>query len=276
MFLINGERRQCIDVADRGFQYGDGLFETLEVLNGQPLFLDRHLLRLQSGCGRLLIPSPDLSFLTIEAYTLCADVEHAVLKLIVTRGGGGRGYRQPAEISPSRVFGLHPYPQYPDSYQQNGVAVRFCRQTLSANPALAGIKHLNRLEQILARAEWQDDAIQEGLMLDTAGHVIEGTMSNLFAVKRGTLYTPTLSEAGVAGIVRQIVLDIAAQQQIPVVETALSVAALFAADELFLTNSVIGIWPVSRLEQQSYGSGALTRTLQKMYAAMRDGEQKND
>lgn len=273
MFLINGERRHCIDVADRGFQYGDGLFETLEVLNGKPLFLERHLRRLANGCRRLLIPVPDKSVLADEAMQVSASAEHAVLKIIVTRGMGGRGYRQPPQISPTRVLSLHPYPVYPESFQSDGINLRFCTQRLALNPTLAGIKHLNRLEQILARAEWQDEEIQEGLMLNGNDQIIEGTMSNLFVVKDGVLHTPSLGECGIAGIVREIVIELAARNEIPWQETTVDKDAVLAADELFVSNSVIGIWPVKQLEQYRFSVGPLTQTLQKLFNARRMTEE---
>ncbi|QWF71480.1 aminodeoxychorismate lyase [Methylomonas paludis] len=268
MFLINGERRQTVDAADRGFQYGDGLFETLAVSQGRLQFLQQHLKRLALGCAKLLLPEPDLQLLAAEAQQLAAQAEQGVVKIIITRGSGGRGYRQPGVISTTRVLGLYPYPNYPADYQQHGVVVRLCQQRVSGTAALAGVKHLNRLEQILARAEWQDEAIQEGLMLDNSGAVVEGTMSNLFVLKQGTLCTPALTNCGVAGIIREIVMNLAAQQHIPVLETVLPPQALFQADEIFLTNSVIGIWPVRQLEQQSFPVGAVTRVLQNQFKAL--------
>ncbi len=269
MFLLNGERRQCIDIADRGFQYGDGLFETIEVLNGKPLFLDRHLKRLAHGCQKLLIPPPDPVLLTRESLQISAGAERAVLKLIVTRGCGGRGYRQPVPILPTRLLSLYPYPEYPAHLQTDGITAGFCRYRLAINPALAGIKHLNRLEQILARAEWQDENIHEGLMLDSNDHVIEGTMSNLFLVKDGNLYTPSLNECGVAGIVREIVMELAQRNRLVLLEKKLQKQALLQADEIFVTNSVIGIWPVNQLDQHRFSVGEQTRSLQRMFNAMR-------
>lgn len=269
MFLINGERRQSIDIADRGFQYGDGLFETIEVLNGKPLFLDRHLKRLALGCQKLLIPLTDLALLAEESLQISADSEHAVLKIIVTRGCGGRGYRQPATILPTRLLGLYPAPEYPAHWQSDGIAVRFCQSRMGLNPGLAGIKHLNRLEQILARAEWEDENIQEGLMLDCNDQVIEGTMSNIFLIKDGNLYTPILNECGVAGIVREIIIELAQRGNIALLEKKLQKQALLQADEIFVTNSVIGIWPVNQLEQHRFSVGEKTVSLQKMFNAMR-------
>lgn len=272
MFLLNGEPGRCVDVSDRGFQYGDGLFETIEVLGGKPLFLQRHLNRLAKGCQRLLIPQPCFELLVAESLQMAASAERAVLKWIVTRGSGGRGYRQPAVIKPTRLLSLHPYPEYPPQLQTDGIVARICQQALGQNPTLAGIKHLNRLEQILARAEWQDDAIHEGLMLDRQGRVIEGTMSNLFVVKAGKLLTADLSESGVAGIVREILIEFAHSIGLPLQETCIELSDVWQAEELFISNAVIGIWPIKQLEHQSFNVGPNTLRLQQMLNAARTAE----
>ena len=275
MFLLNGESRHLVDVSDRGFQYGDGLFETLEVLQGKALFLDRHLQRLTDGCQRLLLPPPDWQLLQQEAQQLISNTEHGVLKIIITRGVGGRGYRQPDAIVPTRLLSLHPYPQYPSALKSQGIVTRFCDQLLSINPSLAGIKHLNRLEQVLARAEWRDEAIQEGLMRDSNGHLIEGTMSNLFMVKNAVLYTPALTQSGIAGIVRQLVLEFAEQISLPVSIQSLNKDQLLQADEVFVTNSVIGIWPVKQIAEQFFQVGAWTQRLQTLLNQARLSEVEN-
>lgn len=262
MYLLNGERKHCIDFADRGFQYGDGLFETIEVRNGAPLFLDDHLARLHTGCKRLLIPCIDPAMLEQEIRQFCSEVKQAVVKLIVTRGQGGRGYRLPESVQPSRLLSLHPYPDYPDSFYQAGVVVRVCKLRLGCNPALAGIKHLNRLEQVLARAEWDDEGIQEGLLLDYSGFVVEGTMSNVFYIKQGVLITPLIDQCGVRGVMRDIIISLAKQLSVQVQEKSCTLAELQQADEIFLTNSIIGLWPVRQLQKRSYSIGGLTRKLQ--------------
>ena len=274
MFLVNGTGKHYIDVTDRGLQYGDGLFETLEVVQGNPLLFDLHLQRLQAGCSKLLIPQPDLALLTAEALALCSDAEHAVLKIIITRGCGGRGYRQPDPVMPTRLLGLHPYPQYPASFYSEGIVARFCQHPLSINPLLAGIKHLNRLDQVLARAEWQDDAVQEGLMLDCEGYLVEGTMSNLFWIKNHTVYTPAIERAGINGILRQWLLTYLGRAGIKVVIERFLPESLLAADQVFVTNSVIGIWPVRQLHDQLFSVGPLIRQLQSAYQAVRCGEQR--
>jgi 4-amino-4-deoxychorismate lyase len=255
MVLINGANEPNIPVTDRGFQYGDGLFETIEIQDGQAVFWRRHLRRLENGCRQLRIPFPDVRLLTEEAHSLCQDVARAVLKIIVTRGSGGRGYRQPDAIETTRVLSLHPFPDYPASLRQNGIAVRFCAAPLGLNPALAGLKHLNRLEQVLARAEWQDPDILEGLMLDMNGQVVEGTMSNLFLVKNAVLHTPPLHRCGVAGIVREVVLDACEKHGLPVALTPLTREDVLSADALFVTNSLIGLWPVRSVEDSRFETG---------------------
>ncbi|MCK9397917.1 MAG: aminodeoxychorismate lyase [Methylobacter sp.] len=262
MILVNGESKAHIEISDRGFQYGDGLFETIEVRDGQAVFLERHLERLNSGCRRLQIPFPDAKLLSFEAKELCRQHRRAVLKIIVTRGSGGRGYRQPDRIQPTRVLSLHPYPDYPETYREQGVVVRFCATRLGLNPALAGIKHLNRLEQVMARSEWNDPAIQEGLMLDVNGHVIEGTMTNLFYIKNNRLYTAELVQSGVAGIMRGIIMILSADHGFPVIEHMFTKDELLSADEVFICNSIIGVWPVTQIEQKHFTVGPITKNIQ--------------
>ena len=268
MILINGESKEHIEISDRGFQYGDGLFETIEVRDGQAVFLERHLQRLNAGCQRLYIPFPDIEVLRFEAGELCrrsiggTHPLRAVLKIIITRGSGGRGYRQPDVIHPTRILSLHPYPDYPEVYRQQGIVVRICATRLGLNPALAGIKHLNRLEQVLARAEWNDSSIQEGLMLDVNGHVIEGTMTNLFYVKNNSLHTAILAQSGVAGITRGIIMKISVDHGLSVVEHEFTKDELLSADEVFVCNSIIGIWPVNQIETTRFSVGPATRNIQ--------------
>lgn len=266
MILINGEQSSQIAISDRGFQYGDGLFETIEVLNGHLIFIEKHLQRLTLGCEKLLIPLPDKQLLLSEAAKIIQNINHGVLKIIITRGSGGRGYKPPEIIKPTRVLSLHPYPDYSPDFQKYGIVARFCQQRLGLNPTLAGLKHLNRLEQVLARAEWNTPEIQEGLMLDLNGKVIEGTMSNVFFVKNNILYTPLLTHAGIAGIMRDFVLQTAQQYGIQAEQGTFSPEQLLEADELFVTNSIIGIWGIKSLAAQSFIMGSITRMLQDRLA----------
>ncbi|MBS3965439.1 MAG: aminodeoxychorismate lyase [Methylomonas sp.] len=264
MVLINGESRHVIEISDRGFQYGDGLFETIAVFDRKPLFWQQHLDRLLSGCQALGIPAPAPAVLLDEIRQLCHHAApRAVLKIIITRGSGGRGYRLPDHPVSTRVLALHPYPCHPDSCHLEGIRLRLCKMRLGHNRLLAGLKHLNRLEQILARAEWDDETIQEGLLCDQHGHIVEGTMSNIFLVVDDKLVTPRLDRCGVAGIVRRWIFE----SGFDVTETRVDMAMVDRASELFVTNSIIGIWPVQRFEARSLVVGALTRRLQTAYTA---------
>ncbi|MGJ0486750.1 MAG: aminodeoxychorismate lyase [Methylomicrobium sp.] len=264
MLLVNGELRGTLPVSDRGLQYGDGLFETIEIRDQRPIFFDRHLQRLEAGCGRLGIPFPPPDLLTEETHALCRESSApSVIKIIVTSGSGGRGYRRPEILHATRILSLHPYPEYPEILDTRGINARICQMRLGMNPALAGLKHLNRLEQVLARAEWSDPAIHEGIMLDSAGHVIEGTMTNLFYVKNHTLYTAAVTQAGVAGIVRSLIMQLAKQHELEVEEVNYTPDQLFTADEIFVCNSIIGIWPVKQIAQLAFAPGPITRDLQQ-------------
>jgi 4-amino-4-deoxychorismate lyase len=258
--LVNGVPAESVSSRDRGLQYGDGLFETVAVRHGAPRLWERHLERLFRDAARLGMPAPDAACLTEEGYRLCAGAERAVLKIIVTRGAAGRGYAPPSLAEPTRILNLSPWPVHPAQAAETGVAVRFCETRLGSNPRLAGIKHLNRLEQVLARSEWETD-YAEGLMRDDSGNVIEGTMSNLFVVASGIVWTPDLSRCGVAGVMRGWVLDqfAGAARAAP-----LRCDDVVRADELFLTNSVIGIWPVSRLGDREYRVGPVTRRIMRL------------
>lgn len=248
-------------VLDRGFQYGDGLFETLRVTGGSPQFWQAHLDRLFTGCDRLKIPRPDETLLAEEARQVCRHRREGVLKLMVTRGAGGRGYAVSAENDPTRVVALFPTPDYSEDYWNNGIVVRMCETRLGLNPALAGIKHLNRLEQVMARAEWNEPEIQEGLMRDSLGYVTEGTMSNVYCVKDNVIITPELSRCGIKGIIRDQVFLIARRLGIQIDETNITPETLYDADEVFVSNSVIGIWPVRQLEKHQYSVGPISRQL---------------
>jgi 4-amino-4-deoxychorismate lyase len=260
--LINGTVADQVDVGDRGLMYGDGLFETIAVENGRIGLWERHLERLVAGCRRLGLAPPDPHLLRDEAKRVTGDDGRAVVKIVVTRGRGARGYRPDDSAEPTRIVQALPWPGLPTTAAIEGVRVRWCALRLARQPQLAGLKHLNRLEQVLARAEWRDE-YAEGLMRDTEGLVIEGTMSNLFLVHQGVLTTPDLSESGVAGVVRAEVLARAPALGIPVAVRPVTPAMVEAAEELFLTNSLIGLWPIRQLETRDYVVGKITQALQQ-------------
>ncbi len=268
--LINGQECSVLGITDRGLQYGDGLFETIAVGDGRAGLWDRHLARLADGCRRLAMAMPDRQLLHDEMQRVAGDGTRAVVKIILTRGSGARGYRPDGSALPTRIVQGLPWPQHPPEAARDGVRARWCTLRLARQPRLAGLKHLNRLEQVLARAEWRDE-YAEGLMCDSAGLVIEGTMSNLFIVHQGVVTTPDLSESGVAGVVRAEVLVRAPTLGIPVAVQAVTPAMVEAAEELFLTNSLIGVWPIRQLETRNYVVGEITQALQQALSAELSG-----
>ncbi|HEX9585418.1 MAG TPA: aminodeoxychorismate lyase [Gammaproteobacteria bacterium] len=263
MILVNGKPGTSVQVIDRGFQYGDGLFETLAVVHGHALCLDAHLARLASGCRSLEIPAPDDDVLRSDVATVTRGVARGVVKIIVTRGIAARGYRASSSATPTRVVSSHPWPPFPSENRSRGVALRVCRTRLSANPRLAGLKHLNRLEQVLAVNEIDDPKFSEGLMLDTEGAVAEGTMSNIFLFLKGRLHTPELSHCGVHGIIRAEILNWARDNlDEPVEFSRLQPGDLFDADECLVCNSLIGVWPVREIDGCAIPLGPMTRKIQ--------------
>ncbi len=240
--LVNGEPRDQVSVLDRGLQFGDGLFETIAVTGGHPCLWDYHMQRLQSGCERLGITSPDVCLLKQEALELIADRSEAVLKITVTRGISERGYKPDPYESPTRILALFDW----DGPDSDMLKIAVSPRHLGHNSDLAGIKHLNRLEQVLARAACPED-VDEALMLDHRGHVIEGMMSNLFCQEGQRLYTPSLQRCGVAGVVRALILEIAKEQGEHIEKGDFMLQDILQADALYLTSSLAGLRFVSRI-----------------------------
>jgi len=257
--LVNGELTESISTLDRGLAYGDGLFETCSVRAGQPLLWSEHFQRLLLGCSRLNIPSPDLNQLRSEVDQLCQNRD-GVLKIILTRGVGQRGYA-PFACQPTRIISFRQQTRT-KSLDLERVTLRLCQSRLSINPILAGIKHLNRLEQVLARAEWEDAQIDEGIMRSALGDVVEGVSSNFFLVKNGRLFTPDLTQCGVAGVMRQKLLQEAEAFGLECCIKRLMLEDLQQADELLICNSVAGVRSVMQFEGFAWPQvGPLTQRL---------------
>lgn len=245
--LVNGAPGNTINAADRGLAYGDGVFRTLRMQAGRPVCWERQYARLQRDCGALNIPCPPAPVLSGELQQLGKTQADGVAKIIVTRGVSTRGYAPSAKSEATRILSVTPYTAYPSGYAKEGVRVNVCRLRLGHQPLLAGIKHLNRLENVLAASEWQDQDMPEGLLSDTLGNVICGTRSNLFMLHGGILYTPDLTRCGVAGVQRERVMDWSRQHGVACKVADFSMEDLMQADEIFLVNSVFGLWPVREL-----------------------------
>lgn len=255
--LVNGEFQDSLPVSDRGLQYGDGVWETLLISSGHIVLLDEHLKRLQWGCRVLNIFGLNEQVLRKEILLISEPIPHAILKIIITRGSGGRGYSAQGLNSPTRLLSLHQRPEHIDVYRKRGITIQSCNTRLAHNPQLAGFKHLNRLEQVLARSELSDDC-QEGLVSDTQGNIIEGTMSNLFLIAGEKIITPSLIQCGIQGIMRAYIISLLDKENIAVIECCVSEKDIENADGIFFSNSVIGLWFVRQFNQRhfSYKKGS--------------------
>jgi 4-amino-4-deoxychorismate lyase len=245
--LVNGAPGSTINAADRGLAYGDGVFRTLRLQAGRPVSWERQYAKLQHDCTALNIPCPSASVLSGELQQLGKAQPDGVAKIIITRGVSVRGYAPAAQPETTRIVSVAPASSYPAEYSRQGVKVHTCMLRLGHQPLLAGIKHLNRLENVLAASEWQDQSVPEGLLSDISGHVISGTRSNLFMLRGNMLHTPSLSRCGVAGVQRDRVMDWAKQHDVACKVADLTMEELTQADEIFLVNSVFGLWPVREL-----------------------------
>lgn len=249
--LVDGVRSDYIDALDRGLHYGDGVFRTLKVIAGQVRWWQDQFRKLEQDCAALAIPCPDREVLEGEVHQLAAGPGVGVVKIIITRGAAQRGYAMPAEASPTRIVTGFPFP----GRENLAVRVRWCTLRLASQPRLAGIKHLNRLENVLARSEWNDADIAEGLLMDEAGRVICGTMTNLFIVEQGRLVTPDISRCGIAGVARSRLMLAGARHGEPVAVESVSRERLLAAEAVFLCNSLVGVWQVAILENRHWLDG---------------------
>jgi 4-amino-4-deoxychorismate lyase len=266
---IDGQEATAVNLQNRGLAYGDGLFETIAVRGGRPSLLTRHLDRLALGCQRLAI-EVDLTLVRNELLQFASQLGEGVAKLMLTRGDSLRGYAPAVGAPARRILQGGPLPTYPAQNAEHGIRLFPCRTRLAEQPLLAGLKHLNRLEQVLARAEWQDAAFAEGLMRDSQGRVIEGVYSNLFLVREGTLLTADLSRCGVAGVMRAALLEQAVALGIPAQVRDLALSELEQADEVFVCNSVYGVWPVLEFTSLNWPAGPLTRKLQAVARTLLD------
>jgi 4-amino-4-deoxychorismate lyase len=264
LILVNGEASESVAATDRGLAFGDGIFRTLAIVAGRPRNWTWHYRRLAADCASLGLPLPAEALLLEELRRVAPG--DAAAKIILTRGESQRGYAPAADARPTRVVAAFALPAYPPGHGREGVRVRRCTLVLGEQPRTAGAKTLNRLENVLARSEWNDPGIAEGLLGDAAGRVVEGTMSNVFVVSKGTIATPGLTRCGVVGAQRERIRALAAAAGLPCVERDVHWEELRAAEEVFLANSLIGIWPVAAMDERRWSVGAVTRRLQQLVA----------
>ena len=279
--LINGEFSNQVSVIDRGLSYGDGLFETMSwsYLEDKKIlgveFWNRHLERIKEGCSVMKIKLPPTKILKnykekILRECLKKGINNGVLKILITRGVGGRGYKFEKDILPTIIFLSFPSRKIDKEILNKGVKLRFCKFPIFENPMLAGLKHLNRIDSVIARSEWQDDEFFDGVMFDNSENIIDGTMTNLFFSKNKVLYTPMIKNSGINGIMRQVVIDNAKLFFSDVCEIEIKKNVISTFDEMFVTNSVIKILPVTHLGNKEFKITEATRKMIKFFSEKRN------
>ncbi len=261
--IVNGELGGSLSSLDRGLLFGDGVFETIAVRQGQPEFWTQHMQRLQLGCQVLKIPTIEESLLKDLLNKLYLDEQHYILKIIITRGEGSQGYA-PQSNEPTVIVQSFPWPEFPQEYKTKGVSVTLCNLRLSHQTQLSKIKHLNRLEQVMARSEWSDE-YQEGLVLDIEDNLIEATSSNVFVDINNELITPDLTKCGVEGIYRNQILEYLSNHKIPVSTRQVKMEELSQVQGMFLTNCIHGIWPVNYFNDRKMSKTDIINKLMSVF-----------
>ncbi len=256
-YLINGSFNQVISPLDRGLAYGDGVFRTIKVVAGLPEQWPAHYQKLVADCAAINIVCPSAELLMSDWQQLFSAGEDAVAKIIITRGEGERGYKPSAITAPMRLISKFAMPNYAKANFSDGVHLHLCETRLAAQPKLAGVKTLNRLENVLARMEWSNHALVDGVMLDMNGNVIECTSANIFARFGDALITPKLDLCGIAGITRQRIMMLAPSLSLKIDVQHMSFAQLLTADEIIICNSLYGAWQVRCIQENTIQSNGL-------------------
>ena len=269
--IVNGNLNGTLSPLDRGLAYGDGVFRTLKVVNGLVEQWPAHYQKLVADCGAIGIVCPSAELIMSDLQQFFTPDETYAAKIIITRGDGERGYAPPAITAPMRLAIKAAMPEYAESNFSEGVNLQVCETRLAHQPKLAGIKHLNRLENVLARMEWHDanlsPVIAEGVLLDLSGNVIECTSANIFARFGDTLITPSLDLCGIAGITRQRILDLAYTLELATKIETFDLKKLLSADEIIICNSLYGAWQVRSISSKKWPKSDLAVNTRKALAA---------
>jgi 4-amino-4-deoxychorismate lyase len=264
-YLINGEFEAGVSPYDRGLSFGDGVFRTFTVSNGVPNHWEAQYQKLYDDCQALKLKCPFSQIILEDIVKLFPkDTTLKVAKVIITRGNSMRGYAVPQNISPNRVLIKSSLPNYPNNYFEQGVNLQVFSIRLSSQPLLAGVKHLNRLENVLARMEIVDSEMYDGVLLDENNHVIECSNANIFARFNSQLITPSLTKCGVSGVTRQRIISIAQLLGLSVAQESCTLESFNSADEVFICNSVFGAFNVKAIGQTTFSNYGLAAKLREM------------
>lgn len=244
--FVDGQIANSLALDDRGLAYGDGCFTTALVIDGKVQMLEQHISRLVNQTQRLGLPPFDEIALRETIATISAGVVKAIVKVIITCGSGGRGYSRIGVVHARFIVSLHDYPNFYQQWQKQGISVGISKQQLGINPMLAGLKHLNRLEQVLLRAELDKRTEDDLLVTDINGCVIECCSANVFWLHAGQWHTPILTTAGVAGLMRDNILSTIKNIQ----QGQYLLADLDNIDAMFISNAILGIVPIKIFNNQ--------------------------
>lgn len=262
-YLVNGQISTFVPASDRGLHFGDGVFETLAVVQGQPRWWQDHMDRLAEGCHRLGLAMPAQAVLLREVQTACAGRVRCIARIVITRGPGTLAHCPEDGDWETRIVSAHSWPLGLEEASERGVKARICDVRLSVQSGLGGIRHLNRLEQVLAAVECRRKGVEEGLLLDGNDHLISAITANIFLVSGGNLLTPRMDRSGTRGVLRKRVLQ-AFKRRCELRRITLDM--LPEASEAFLCSAIRGIVPVRAIDHMEFPVGPLTRELQTWLA----------
>ncbi|PHM45948.1 aminodeoxychorismate lyase [Xenorhabdus mauleonii] len=247
-YWINGNQCDRIAVSDRAVQFGDGCFTTIRVEQEQPALLSLHIKRLQKGVEKLFMPEFDWLQLESQIKQAVKGCESGVLKVILSRGEGGRGYGTDGAVAPTHILSLNPYPEQYITQRQKGISLVLSPVSLGINPYLAGIKHLNRLEQILIKRFIETSKADDALVLDSDGLLVECSAANIFWRKGKNIYTPELTQCGVEGVMRQKIIELLSKSDYNLSCVMRYPEALAHADEVIICNSLMPVLPINQIQ----------------------------
>ncbi len=265
MEWVNGQLQSWIPVDDRGLTLGDGFFTTIQIWKGKPLLWELHQARLSASAERLQLSLTEPEQLYDRLLSCVADVYHGSAKIIITRGSGPRGYGIRACQAPREIISVHDYPTIYQQWQQSGIPLAVCQGRLGASPLVAGLKCLGRLEQVLLKAELETRGAVEGVVLDIDDNIVETVTANVFWRRDSVVYTPALQASGVSGVMRAWIMQQLAQSGLVCRQLRAGLAALQSADEVFISNALMEVVPVTGIEDVTYHDHSLARQLQAAF-----------
>ncbi|WP_282130609.1 aminodeoxychorismate lyase [Pseudoalteromonas aliena] len=259
--IITASDSTTISTSDRGLNYGDGFFTTAKVVDGQVQYWPHHKARLIECAERLGFPELDFYSLENKITQHTTDLQLSVLKILITRGEGGRGYGLPSECNITILLSVLDYPSNYSALAKKGVRLEISPIKLASQPYLAGLKTLNRLEQVLIKKAMQTQNCDDVLVLDHNNNVIEASAANIFAIKNHKVFSPLVDECGIKGVYLQSLCD-----KLPVEFKRVQVEDLTQADAVFVCNSLMGAVPVKSIEQQVFNTANSHALLTKLLA----------